>query len=111
MRRNQIVLRVNEEQRSELRKWAASRTLPAGDVFRARLILGLADGQTYSQIMASLQTTAPTISRCKQSFEEEGMAGLDPRHKGSQPRVADAKVHPRIARKTQQQPSDGSTHW
>ena len=28
--------------------WAASRTLPAGDVFRARLILALADGQTYS---------------------------------------------------------------
>jgi len=44
-------------------------------------------------------------------FEEEGIAGLDPRHKGSQPRVADAKVQARIARKTQQKPSDGSTHW
>jgi hypothetical protein len=39
---------LTDEQRSELRKWAASRTLPAGDVFRARLILALADGQTYS---------------------------------------------------------------
>ncbi len=89
MRRNQIVLLVTEEQRSELGKWAASRTLPAGDVFRARLILALADGQTYSEIMASLQTTAPTISRWKQRFEEQGIAGLEPRHKGSQPRVAD----------------------
>ena len=111
MRRNQFVLRVTDEQRSELRKWAASRTLPAGDVFRARLILALADQQTYSQIMASLHTTAPTISRWKQRFEEEGIAGLNPRHKGSQPRVADAKVQARIARKTQQKPSDGSTHW
>jgi hypothetical protein len=43
MRRNQFVLRVTDEQRSELRQWATSRTLPAGDVFRARLILALAD--------------------------------------------------------------------
>jgi transposase len=111
MRRNQIVLKVTDEQRRDLEKWAGSRTLLAGDVFRARLILALADGQTYNQIMVSLQTTAPTISRWKQRFEEEGMLGLDPRHKGSQPRVANAKVQARIARKTQQKPADGSTHW
>jgi hypothetical protein len=55
MRRDQFVLQVSDEQRSELEKWAASRTLPAGDVFRARLILALADGQTYSQIITTLQ--------------------------------------------------------
>src|ERR1700691_6295884 len=106
-----MALAVTEQQRGELSKWAASRTLPAGDVFRARLILALADPRTYSQIMSSLGTTAPTISRWKQRFEEQGMAGLDPRHKGSQPRVANAAVQARIARKTQQKPSDGSTHW
>ena len=111
MRRNQIVLLVTEEQRSELGRWAASRTLPAGDVFRARLILALADGRTYSEIMVALQTTAPTISRWKQRFEEHAIAGLEPRHKGSQPRVADAAVQAKIARKTQQKPADGSTHW
>jgi transposase len=111
MRRTRIVLAVTDEQRSELMKWAGSRTLPAGDVFRARLILALADGQSYSRIMTSLQTTAPTISRWKQRFEQGGLAGLDPRHKGSQPRVANAAVQAKIARKTQQKPSDGSTHW
>jgi transposase len=111
MRRNQFVLRLTDEQRNELGKWAASRTLPAEDVFRARLVLALAEGQTYSQIMRSLQTSAPTISRWKQRFEQQGLDGLDPRHKGSQPRVADAQVQARIARKTQQKPADGSTHW
>src|ERR1700691_6480753 len=106
-----MALAVTEQQRGELSKWAASRTLPAGDVFRARLILALADPRTYSQIMSSLGTTAPTISRWKQRFEQNGLAGLDPRHKGSQPRVANAAVQARIARKTQQKPSDGSTHW
>src|SRR6266481_484967 len=104
MRRNQVVFSLTEEQRSELSGWAQSRTLPAGDVFRARLILALAEGRSYSQIMASLQTTAPTISRWKQRFEQHGMAGLDPRHKGSQPRVANAAVQAKIARKTQQKP-------
>ena len=39
------------------------------------------------------------------------MASLDARHKGSQTRVATAVVQARIARKTQQKPSDGSTRW
>ena len=71
----------------------------------------MADGASYSKIMQSPQTTALTISRWKQRFEEQGMAGLDPRHKGSQPRVATAVMQARIARKRQQNPSDGSTHW
>ena len=111
MGRNRKVLTVTEEQRSELSRWAASRSLPAGDVFRARLILALGEGRTYSQIITSLQTTAPTISRWKQRFEQDGLAGLEPQHKGSQPRVANAAVQAKIARKTQQKPADGSTHW
>ena len=102
------MLPLTDEQRNALTSWAQSRTLPAGDVFRARLILALAEGRTYSQIMASLQTTAPTISRWKQRFEEQGIVGLEPRHKGSQPRVADAAVQAKIARRTQQKPPDGS---
>lgn len=102
MRRNQPVLTITDEQRIELSRWAQSRTLSASDVFHARLILALADGQSYSQIMRSLQTAAPTISRWKQRFEQDGIDGLDPRHKGSQPRVADAAVQARLARKTMQ---------
>jgi hypothetical protein len=87
------VLSIADEQRIDLTRWAQSRTLAAGDACRARLILALAEGQTYSQIMASLQTTA----RWRQRVEEDGMAGQDPRHKGSQPRVANAAVQAKIA--------------
>ena len=105
------MLTLSEEQRIELKSWAQSRTLPAGDVFRARLILALSEGRSYSQIQATLRTTAPTISRWKRRFEKEGIAGLDARHQGSQPRVADATMQAKIVRKTQQKPTDGSTHW
>src|SRR6478672_12414590 len=84
---------LTEEQRKELTGWAHSRTLPAGDVFRARLILALADGMTYEAIKSSLQTTAPTISRWKQRFEESGIEGLEPQHKGSKPRPLCARLN------------------
>src|SRR6476659_6080873 len=102
---------LTEEQRTELTGWAHSRTLPAGDVFRARLILALADGMTYEAIKSSLQTTAPTISRWKQRFEQSGMEGLEPQHKGSKPRTATPAVQARVYRKVQQKPQDGSTQW
>ena len=95
----------------KLRRWAHSRTLPAGDVFRARLILALAEGLSYLQIKKTLHTTAPTISRWKQRFEQHGIEGLEPQHKGSKPRTATPAVQARVCRKVQQKPGDGSTHW
>jgi hypothetical protein len=38
-------LNLTDEEREGLKAWAQSRTLPAGDVFRAKLILPLADRQ------------------------------------------------------------------
>jgi transposase len=105
------VLQVSDEQREELQRWAQSRTLPAGDVFRARLILALAEGKSYSQIESLLSTSRPTIARWRRRFRENGLAGLDPQHKGSKPKTATPVVQARILRKTTQKPDDGSTHW
>jgi hypothetical protein len=61
---NQGLLQVSPEQRDELEIWAQSRSLPAGNVFRARLILSLAGGRTYSEIEQTLGESAPTVSTC-----------------------------------------------
>ena len=111
MARYRELLIITPEQREELSRWSQSRTLPAGDVFRARLILALADGLSYVQIKKALRTTAPTISRWKQRFEQHGLEGLEPRHQGSKPRTATAAVQAKVCRKVQQKPADGSTHW
>jgi transposase len=103
--------KLTDEERAELNRWAQSRTLPAGDVFRARLVLALAEGQSYSEIEASLGTSRPTIARWKARFEELGIPGLDPQHKGSKPRTATPATQARVLRKTTQKPEDGSTHW
>jgi hypothetical protein len=54
-------IELSSEQRDELREMSISRSLPAGDVLRARMMLMLADGRSYSEIQERLQTTAPTI--------------------------------------------------
>ena len=108
---NRSLLKLMPEQREDLQRWAQSRTLPAGDVFRARLILALADGSTYREIARSLKTSLPTIARWKMRFERDGLAGLEGRHLGSKPRAATPKVQARVIRRVQQQPGDGSTHW
>src|SRR5712691_5342618 len=108
---NRNLLKLMPEQREELQRWAQSRTLPAGDVFRGRLILALADGTTYREIARSLKTSLPTIARWKMRFERDGLAGLEGRHQGSKPRAATPKVQARVIRRVQQKPADGSTHW
>jgi transposase len=74
-------------------------------------MLALAQGKSWSKVERELGTSRPTIARWKRRFEQEGLAGLDPRHKGSEPRKATAALQARVVRKTLQRPPEGSTHW
>jgi transposase-like protein len=85
-----------------------SRTLPAGYVFRAKLILMLTEGASFNTIKRMLQTSAPTIIRWKQRFLE---FGLDTYHPGQKATVLTPALRPRILSATRKKPSDGSTHW
>src|SRR5882724_10759528 len=102
---------LTQQQHSELSSIAQSRTLPAGYVFRAKLILMLAEGVSFSTIKHQLQTTAPTILRWKQRFRQYGLEGLDTYHPGQKPRVLTPALRARILSATRRKPSDGSTHW
>src|SRR6476620_4042730 len=108
---NRNLVELTAEEKRDLERWAQSRTLPAGDVFRARLILALAAGKSYREIESGMQTSAATIARWRVRFERDGLAGLEGRHRGSRPRTATAAVQARVVRRVQQKPNDGSTHW
>ena len=78
---------LTKQQQSDLSSIAQSRALPAGYVFRAKLILMLAEGSSFNAIKRELQTTAPTIVRWKQRFRQYGLEGLDTYHPGQKHRV------------------------
>ena len=102
---------LTSDQRSELSSIAQSRSLPAGYVFRAKLILMLAQGASFSAIKRQLQTTAPTIVRGKQRFLQSGLDGLDTYHPGQKATLLTPALRARILSATRKKPSDGSTHW
>src|ERR1700756_4695703 len=102
---------LTSNQRLELSSIAQSRSLPAGYVFRAKLILMLAEGASFSTIKRRLQTRAPTIIRWKQRFLETGLDGLDTYHPGQKATVLTPALRARILSATRKKPSDGSTHW
>src|SRR4051812_42430491 len=105
-------LELAVEERDELRQMSISRTLPAGDVLRARMILMLAAGRSYLEIQERLQTTAPTISRWKKRFVQDHLNGLiEARHPGQKPTVITPKLQARVLEATRRKPKDGSTHW
>jgi transposase len=102
---------LSREQHRELSSIAHSRSLPVGYVFRARLILMLAEGASFSSIKQQLRTTAPTISRWKARFLHSGIDGLDTHHPGQSASVLTPSLRARILSATRKKPADGSTHW
>src|SRR5215470_10999548 len=104
-------LALTDNQRSELTEISQSRSLPAGYVFRAKLILMLAEGLSFTTIKQRLQTTAPTIIRWKERFLAQGTDGLDTFHPGQKPTVLTPALRAKILAKIRKKPNDGSTHW
>jgi transposase len=105
-------LTLTSDDHDELKQMSTSRILPAGDVIKARMILMLADHRSYAEIQTLLQTTAPTISRWKKRFLQDGVEGLiEARHPGQKPTVITPKLQARVLEATRRKPRDGSTHW
>src|SRR6202158_2848940 len=105
-------LDLTEEARRELQPMTQSRTLPAGDVMRSRMILLLSDGVAYQKIQDLLDTTAPTIARWKRRFLQHRVAGLmEELHPGQPPSVRTPKLQAKVLAAIKDGPKDGSTHW
>jgi transposase len=99
------------KEHKELRDRVRSRTLPAEDVRRARLILLLAQGKSYLTIRRLLGCNANFISRWKSRFEAERLAGLYSRHSGRAAEKRTPALEARILEWTRRSAADGSTHW
>lgn len=98
-------------EREELMSRLRARSLRAEDVRRARLLIMLADGESYLTIRKTLSCNANYISRWKQRFLKDGFSGLYSRHKGRKVQTLTPKLEARILAWTRRKPTDGSTHW
>src|SRR5216684_7497521 len=103
--------RLTPSERRELRDRLRSRTLPAEDVRRARLILLLAQGKSYLTIRQVLGCNPNYISRWKGRFEVERLAGLYSHHPGRAVEKRTPALEARILEWTRRPAPDGATHW
>lgn len=77
----------NDKDRHPLKEWAASRSMEARLVERARMMSKLLDGESVSKVAADLIVRPNTIIDWRNRFAAEGVAELyDLPHSGKPPK-------------------------
>ena len=102
---------LSADDRRVLTGMLRATTLSAGLVRRARVMLALADGQSYAQIAATVGVTDSFIARWKQRVITGGLPALADRPRSGRPDRLDPRVEAKILAKTQEPPPAPFTHW
>jgi transposase len=102
---------LTNAERMELMRRANSRTDRAEDARGARLILLLAEGHTWDEIIVRIECSRGFVASWSKRFAEQRIAGLYSRHFGQVATVLTPELEARILEATRRTPSDGSTHW
>jgi transposase len=106
-----MALTLTTNERAELERRVRSLKIRAEDARRARVILMLADGESYSTIEATVPCYRDYINRWRRRFLADRLDGLRARYRGQPPTVLTPAMEAQVLAKTQQPPPDGSTHW
>ena len=106
-----MALILTTDERTELQRRVRSLKIRSEDARRARVILMLADGESYSTIEAAIPCYRDYINRWRRRFLASRLEGLRPRYCGSTPTVLTPTMEARVLEKTRQAPPDGTTHW
>src|SRR6266478_7009586 len=106
-----MALMLIADERTELERRIRSLKIRAEDARRARVILMLAEGASYSTIEATVPCYRDYINRWRRRFVASRLEGLRPQYRGQPPTVLTPAMEARVLEKTRQAPPDGSTHW
>jgi putative transposase len=111
MGRPKEALVLSPQQREQLEGMASSRSLPAGLVSRARIVLMSASGINNQEIARQLRTTKATVGKWRRRFLKQDVAGLHDELRPGRPRpISDERVA-QLVRKTLETRPKGGTHW
>jgi transposase len=106
---------LTEEERRWLERISRSQSEPASHVIRAKEILSVADGHSYTEAaqLAGRKCGDP-VSQLVEQFNREGMAAIQPRHGGGPKVKYSAIERERVLREVRRQPDaeqDGTNTW
>jgi transposase len=112
MGRPKAELVLSEDERGQLQSLARSRSLPAGLVRRARIVLACAEGAPNSAVAGRLGVTNATVGKWRQRFVGQRIAGLHDELRPGKPRsIDDERIAGLLTTTLHHRPKDGVTHW
>jgi len=106
-------LPVTEDQRSELRRMAASTALPHRTVVQAKALLLAAEGVSNEEIARRSGVDSDAVRRWRSRFADQGTAGVGAiaKGRGRKPGLPEGTVAEVVRITCHEKPGDGSTHW
>ena len=105
-------LEVSQGAREELESLVRSRSLPAGLVRRAEIVLLCAGGLDNKAVAERVRTSRQTVGKWRQRFRTQGLMGLyDERRPGKPRSIKDDEIMVLLQRTLETEPPGGSTHW
>lgn len=104
-------LKLSPEDRRVLNGMLRATTISAGLARRARVVLALANGDSYAAIAAAHGVTDTYIARWKKRVVEGGLPALGDLPRSGRPDRLDPRVEGKILAKTQEPPPAPLTHW
>jgi transposase len=102
---------LSDDERQALLRLQRSSSAPAGVVRRARAVLLMADDMEGTEVARQTGYTAVQVSRIRQRFCEERLAGLEDRARSGRPPTVTGRTTARIVALTLKPPPAGVTHW
>jgi transposase len=108
-RESDIIL--TPEERTALTALARTGRGRADLARRARIVLRVAGGASYADIVRGLGESTRSIAKWKQRFLEARLAGLEGRYRKNTPTVLTPALEARILAWTRKPPANGATQW
>lgn len=106
---------LTDEEREVLTQISRAASEPAAQVARAKALLAVADGQTYTAAaQAAGRRSGDAVAQLVARFNGEGLAALAPRHGGGPKPLYDAAARARILQEARRPPDreqDGTATW
>jgi transposase len=102
---------LSDEERETLSEWSRSGAGEHRKVERARVILLAADGLPAREIARRLKTRLARVSKWRQRFGENRLAGLEDATRPGKPKTYDSKAEKRILALLDATPPDGYSQW
>jgi len=104
-------VQLSDRERAALRARTRATKSEQRQVFRARLILMLADGVHPAAVARALDTRPNTVGKWRARFLAERLAGLEDAPRPGKPKVYDASVGTRVLAALDRAPPRGYAKW